>query len=277
VIQQTNAWDRYDGLSIKVDDESFNFHTAAWKGCGPEFRHQDKVAGEHFLDIWERDGAKDPFTRKVALAHLTAELYSILSGKPFDHDRHGSQSKIARGTGSHTIGLFDHGCMALDAPSGEEKQQLATVLCDLVEGYLEGKTGLLERAHSIIKERRERDGVAPAYLVSVERALLALNDFMRFDATGESSLLHKSDLGGAIAAVFRTGQVDPIFSSTIARRFAGPGASMLLKLLSPAQLCNKIAEKIDERAKGHPSITIHRSPQRAMPKAIVFDLPRMAA
>ena len=276
VMQQRNAWKRYDGLSITVDDDTFNFHTAGWKGCGPEFRHQEKVQGEHFLDIWELDGAKDPFVRKVALAHLTAELSNILSGQPFDHDRHGSQSKIAKGNGTHAIGLFDHGCMALQPPTPEEKQQLATVLCDLIEGYLQGKSGLLERAHSIIKEHREREGVAPAYLVSVERALLALNDFMRFDAKGESSLLQRSDLGGAIAAVFRTGDVDPVFSSTIAQRFAGTGASMFLKFLSPSQLCTKIAERIEGQATGAPSITISRTQQRVMPEPIVFDLPRMS-
>jgi hypothetical protein len=166
--------------------------------------------------------------------------------------------------------------MALEAPSSQEKEQLATVLCDLVEGYLQGKTGLLERAHSIIKELREKDGVAPAYLVSVERALLALNDFMRFDATGKSTLLQPSDLGGALAAVFRAGEVDPIFSSTIASRFAGKGASVLLKFLSPSQLCSKIADNIEEKAHGAPRITIARTQHSQMPEPIVFDRPRMA-
>ena len=277
VVQQRNAWKRYDGLSITVDDDTFNFHTAGWKGCGPEFRHQEKVQGEHFLDIWERDGATDPFVRTAALAHLTAELSNILSGQPFDHDRHGSQSKIAKGNGTHTIGLFDHGCMALQPPTPEEKQQLATVLCDLVEGYMQGQTGLLERAHSIIKELRERDGAAPAYLISVERALLALNDFMRFDATGKSTLLQPSDLGGALAAVFRAGEVDPIFSSTIATRFAGKGASFALKFLSPSKLCSMIADKIEEKAQDAPRITIARRHPSPMPEPIVFDRPRMAA
>jgi hypothetical protein len=277
VVQQVNAWKRYEGLSIGVDDDTFSFNTAAWKGCGPEFRHQQKVDGEHFLDIFERDGAQDPFTRKAALAHITAELVNILSGERFDHDRHGSQSKIVRGNGTHTIGLFDHGCMALTAPTDAEKRQLATVLCDLVEGYLQGKTGLLERAHSIIRERREHDGVAPAYLVSVERALLALNDFMRFDSTGESTLLKRSDLGGAIAAVFRSGEVDPVFSSTIAERFAGPGASMFLRFLSPSQLAIKIAEKIEEQLKGAPSISISRGKGTEMPEPIVFAGKSVAA
>jgi hypothetical protein len=277
VVQQRNAWDRYDGLEIRVEEETFPFHTAAWKACGPEFRHQEKVDGEHFLDMWEVEGANDPFLRKAALAHVTAELLNILSGAPFDHDRHGSQSKISRGDRTHSIGLFDHGCMALEAPSAQEKEQLSTVLCDLVQGYLDGKTGLLERAHTITKERREQDGVAPAYLVSVERALLALNDFMRFDATGKSTLLQPSDLGGALAAVFRAGEVDPIFSSTIASRFAGKGASMVLKYLSPSQLCTKIADKIVEKAQGAPRIKIARTQPSQMPEPIVFDRPRMAA
>lgn len=277
LIQQQNAWNRYEGLSIGVDDDTFEYSTAAWKGCGPEFRHQEKVEGEHFVDILERDGAEDPFVRSAALAHITAEFLNIVSGQPFDHDRHGSQSKIVKGTGIHTIGLFDHGCMALTPPRVEEKQQLANVLCDLVQGYLEGRTGLLERAHSIIREQRERDGVAPAYLVSVERALLALNDFMRFDSSGESGLLKRTDLGGVLAAVFRSGEVDPIFSSTIAQRFAGPTASMFLRFLSPDQLCAKIAEKIEEQAKGAPIISIRRSKGRMMPDPIVFGGAREAA
>lgn len=277
LIQQQNAWSRYEGLSIGVDDDTFEYSTAAWKGCGPEFRHQEKVEGEHFVDILERDGAEDPFVRSAALAHITAEFLNMLSGQAFDHDRHGSQSKIVKGRGIHTIGLFDHGCMALTPPSNEEKQQLANVLCDLVQGYLEGNTGLLERAHSFIREQRERDGVAPAYLVSVERALLALNDFMRFDSSGESALLKRSDLGGVLAAVFRSGEVDPIFSSTIAQRFAGPTPSMFLRFLSPDQLCAKIAERIEEQAKGAPIISLRRAKGRMMPDPIVFGGVREAA
>jgi hypothetical protein len=277
LMQQENAWRRYEGLSIEVDDDTFNFNTAGWKGCGPDFRHQERVEGEHFLDLFERDGATDPFTRKAAIAHVTAELMNILSGEPFDHDRHGSQSKIVKGNRTHSIGLFDHGCMALTPPSAQEKEQLATVLCDLVQGYLEGKTGLLERAHAIIREQRERDGVAPSYLVSVERALLALNDFMRFDSKGESGLLRGSDLGGVLAAVFRSGEVDPVFSSTIAQRFAGPGKGMILRFLSPDQLCSKIAEKIEEQSKGAPIISIRRNKARTMPEPIVFGGGALAA
>lgn len=274
VIQQENAWRRYDGLSIQVEGDRFDFTTAAWKACGPEFRHQEKVTGEHFLDMLEREDVGDPFLRKVALAHLTAELRNILSGDTFDHDRHGSQSKTQRGATTHSIGLFDHGCMAIEPPTKEEKQELVTILCNLVEGYMRGETGILQRAHEIIREKRERDGKIPSYLVSVERALLALNDFMRFDAKGESTLLRKSDLGNALAAVFKTGQIDPVFATTIASHFGGGGSSMLLKLLSHQQLCAKIADKLEERSGSKTSISIqHRAP-RAQPSTLVFDSPR---
>lgn len=138
VLQQENARRRYEGLSIVVDGERFDFTTAAWKACGPEFRHQEKVHGAHFLDLTQEGQTHDPFVRRAALAHLTAELHNILSGDTFDHDRHGAQSKIQRGGTTHSIGLFDHGCMALQPPTEEEKRELASTLCDLVEGYLGG-------------------------------------------------------------------------------------------------------------------------------------------
>jgi len=113
--------------------------------------------------------------------------------------------------------------------------------------------------------------------VSVERALLALNDFMRFDAKGESTLLKKSDLGNALAAVFKTGQVDPVFASTIASHFGGSGASMFVKLLSHQQLCAKIADKLEEQIGSKTSISIqHRAP-RPQPSIIEFNTPRSEA
>jgi hypothetical protein len=273
-IQQQNAWRRYDGLSVVVEGERFDFSTAAWKACGPEFRHQEKVKGEHFLDLLEQKNPEDPFLRKAALAHLTAELRNILSGDTFDHDRHGSQSKILEGTTTHSIGLFDHGCMALQPPTTEEKAELASILCNLVEGYIKGETGILQRAHEIIRDKRERKGEIPSYLVSVERALLALNDFMRFDAKGESRLLKKSDLGNTLAAVFRSGQVDPVFAKTIASHFGGAGASTLIKMFSHQQLCARIADKLEEQLAFKSSISIEKRGQSPMPRTIMFDAPR---
>ena len=276
-IQQENAWRRYEGLSIVVDGERFDFATATWKACGPEFRHQERVHGEHFLDMIEGVDPSDPFLRKSALAHVAAELRSILSGDTFDHDRHGAQSKIQRGNGAHSIGLFDHGCMALQPPTQEEKRDLANLLCDLVEGFMNGKTGILHRAHEVIRQKREAEGKIPSYLVSVERALLALNDFMRFDSKGDSSLLSKADLGTALVAVFQTGQVDPMFAKTIAVRFGGAAASPFVNFLSNEKLCARIAEALKERSGPAASISIKQRSARPSPRIIVFDAPRSAA
>jgi hypothetical protein len=278
VLQQRNAWRRYSGVSVTIEGETFEFRTAGWKACGPEFRHQEKIEGEHFLDIIEKEGRSDPFVRKAALAHLTVEFLNLLSGDPFDHDRHGAQSKIERGTDTHKIGLFDHGCMAKTPPSDEEKRECAEIMCDLVDGYLQGSGGILERAHEIIREKREaRNGESPSYLISFERGLLALNDFMRFDANGQSSLLQPNDIGMVLASVIKTAGIDPIFAETVATRFGGSGTAFMLALLPHSQVCELIAQKIEEKLGKNSEISMTFKPQEVMPEPIVFDAPRMGS
>ncbi len=276
VQQQRNAWRRYDGVSVTVEGERFDIHTAAWKACGPEFRHQEKIAGEHFLDLLQSNDPKDPFTRKAAIAYLSVEFLNLLSGDTFDHDSHGANVKIQRGSGIHRIGRFDHGCMAVRPPSEAERRECAEIMCDLVQGYLSGSGGILERAHSIIREKREREGVSPSYLISFERALLALNDFMRFDSSGTSTLLQPTDLGAVLAATFQTGKVDPIFAQTIAGRFGGPAAQAFLSMLPHTNVCKLIAQKIEERIGAQNQISMEFAPQSSMPEPIVFDSPKMS-
>jgi hypothetical protein len=148
-------------------------------------------------------------------------------------------------------------------------------MCDLVQGYLAGDGGILERAHSIIRAKREREGVSPSYLISFERALLALNDFMRFDSTGTSALLKPSDLGAILAATFQTSKVDPIFAQTIAGRFGGPGAHLLLSMLPHDSVCAVIAQKIQEQLGRQCEISMEFQHQKPMPEPMVFDSPTM--
>ena len=275
VHQQRNAWRRYEGVSVTVEGERFDIHTAAWKACGPEFRHQEKVAGEHFLDLLQDNDPRDPFTRKAAIAYLSVEFLNLLSGDTFDHDSHGANVKILRGSSTHRIGRFDHGCMAVRPPSEAERRECAEIMCDLVQGYLSGNGGILERAHSIIREKREREGASPSYLISFERALLALNDFMRFDSSGTSTLLQPTDLGAVLAATFETGKVDPVFAQTIAGRFGGPAARTFLSMLPHTNVCELIAQNIKERIGAQSQISMEFAPQSSMPEPIVFNSPKM--
>lgn len=110
--------------------------------------------------------------------------------------------------------------------------------------------------------------------MSVERALLALNDFMRFDSKGESTLLSKGDLGHALVAVFTTSQVDPVFAKTIASRFGGRTASAFVNMVSHDRLCHRIAETLRQRIGSPTNIAISRGTPRPAPNTIVFDAPR---
>jgi hypothetical protein len=74
--------------------------------------------------------------------------------------------------------------------------------------------------------------------------------------------------------VFKTGQVDPVFASTIASHFGGSGASMFVKLLSHQQLCTKIADKLEEQIGSKASISIQQRAPHPKPTIIEFDTPR---
>lgn len=272
-IQQSHAWRRYEGLSVTVESEPFDFSSAQWRACGPEFRHQEKLLGTHFIDLTlgEENSPERAYARKAALAHLTAEFLNILSGDCFDHDRHGAQNKLRRlENGRNALGLFDHGCMALSPPSEQEKRELAQVVSDLLQNHRTNPGGILKQIHEILRQKREDQGRSPAYLISVERALLALNDFMKFDADTKSSLLKPNDLPMVISAVFRSGEVDPIFSKELINRFGGT-ASVFAGFLTPVQLGQKIADAIETRFDIQQTIGIARQKPRSLSEIITFD------
>ncbi len=180
----------YGGKVIDVDGFSFNIESAKWDVISDNFKEMSEVKGMHFNDL--PDGRQK---KAVAMAYLTLELGQILSGRPFDHDRHGAQLKV--NLPLQKIGIFDNGALMMHYPTGKEKEELGRIL---------GKSySLSEKQNiSIAKAFEEvvRSEKAPSeYVLNVQKGLLALQDFM--------SVLSKEELKQVLLSTLYAYPLDP--------------------------------------------------------------------
>ncbi len=211
-VKQVEAAQRlYNGVKVKVGEHTFSVATAQWRAYGPEFRDQEKMPGVHFNELAEDTPDALNYKKAVAKAYLTVEFRNLLSGKAFDHDRHGAQLRVD--TKTNQLGLFDHGAFHAEVykkdntlakpwepetvvsddyakvlseggtikipdPSPQEQRLLADTLFTALTRYLEHKTPLAQTLYDEIKIMKKEQGVIPEHLVRVQRSLLALNDFI---------------------------------------------------------------------------------------------------
>ena len=158
------------------------------------------------------------YKRAAAKAYITMEFINILSGKSFDHDRHGAQVRLKRMSETESkMGLFDNGAIhaevrkadrslaqpylegrqfeddynsVLEAkgrveiplPTSEEKRLLVRTLAKAINDYLapQLKRPIADTLYDEIRRIRSETGTTSEYLLRVQRALLSLNDFFGF-------------------------------------------------------------------------------------------------
>jgi hypothetical protein len=202
----------YNGASVGVNGgKKHTFETAAWTNYGDEFRQMKKMDGELFNAVPYETAADKKAKHDAAKAQLALEMYNILSGKPFDPDRHGQNFRIK---GTH-MGLFDHGAVhavvkdrqgrvvtadnvdvaiagggSIDIPAANEAERklLGNALIASFKS-LKDDVPLANVLHTQIERVRQEEGVSPDYLIRVERALLALNDSYKYlDKSGTDIL-----------------------------------------------------------------------------------------
>ncbi len=192
----------YNGASVNVNAVPHTFETAIWTNYGDEFRQMKKMDGEVFNAVAYETDADKQAKHHAAKAQMALELYNILSGKPFDPDRHGQNFRLK---GTH-MGLFDHGAVhavvkdkagkavgpdevdaaiaaggtiEIPAASAEDRKLLATALIASFKSLKDG-TPLANVLHTQIEQAKKAKGSSPDYLIRVERGLLALNDSYKY-------------------------------------------------------------------------------------------------
>lgn len=295
VAQMLHGKDLYNGYKIKVDDHTFYFTNAGWRAYGAEFMDQEYQEGTHFIELPEGDELPQPaneienvenpkrrYKRAAAKAYITMEFINILSGKAFDHDRHGAQLRLLRVSPTETkIGLFDNGAIHAEVrkadgtlaepyregreisddyntvlaaqgrveippPTFEEKRLLVRTLAQSIKEYLgPEKRPIAETLYDEIRRIRKETGATPEYLLRVQRALLALNDFFGFGAVAAHSdgknstelevraetrepYLNDSDLVDILSGIFQTKDdagkslIDPDIERELYDVVAGP-------------------------------------------------------
>lgn len=191
--QVLRAHTLYDGVSMRADNRSFRTLTAPWKSWGVGYKVMKMAEGIVFNAIEDSE-----LKRSVAKAYLTVELANLMSGTPFDHDRHGDQLLVDERSG--TLWIVDSGAMRLEPYSGKDKEYIGNFLFRVYEG-LQHSHDLASVAVDAMDGNSGSDG-PPKVIAEVQRALLALADFYRE--------LNRDDLRDVIKAALRINRTDPI-------------------------------------------------------------------
>ena len=199
--QASYARKQYDGLQIRIGNSQYNLKTAEWLEHFPEGRISREVLGEHFNDLRPSNTDERNERKRVAQAYVLAELRNLLSGDRFDCDRHGDQLRIDK----NQIGIFDHGGLARNPPSEEDKRQLGKIISETKKrgSFAEFSSVLQESIQ--IESRLEES--SKKYLLHIQRGMLAMSDFL--------DLLEPQDYTEILKALALNNDIDPIFRKAL--------------------------------------------------------------
>ena len=201
-FEQANyARRQYNGLHIRVGNSQFEFKTAEWLEHFPEGRISREVLGEHFNSLQPSNTDERDEKKRVAKAYVLAELRNLLRGDRFDCDRHGDQLRIDR----NQIGIFDHGGLARNPPSDEDKRQLGKIISETKKrgSFAEFSSVLQE---SVQTERRLEES-SKQYLLHIQRGMLAMSDFL--------DMLEPHDYTEILKSLALNNDIDPIFRKAL--------------------------------------------------------------
>lgn len=204
----------YDGMKITIGGKTYTFSAAKYLGHGANHKDFELIEGQHFKDIAEaaKTAEEVAHVQGLAKAGLASELFNILSGRPFDHDRHGGQQKIQ---GTH-FGQFDHGALSYDEAakavtemSPRQKQMIGHFIGGTIKGHFVKGLSVADAMRREIK-RSAHTPVEEDFLASVDRALLALGDF--------KTHVPNEDLKGILGSIFVSGKFDPAIKEAMRER-----------------------------------------------------------
>jgi len=191
----------YNGVNILCDGEAFSFKVMEWRARGKNWVTMKRAEGVVFNDLPEDTPDQIAYKKAFAKAYIVFEIRRIISGRRFDHDRHGAQLCIDPETNS--VGIFDTGAMALREPTVEEQRQLGRVVYDVVKSVYSSKQNRvslsqIEALGGMLSDRIDElcgRGSDAQHLVEVKKGMLALGDFFSvLDGDDVKALVSEIDI-----------------------------------------------------------------------------------
>ena len=245
------------GVHLKRDDirHSVRFTSAGAFDHGKDFRVSSHMRGVHFNDLPERTYGERQAKQLAAESIFAVQLFTILSGRHFDRDRHGRNQGIRVGYDANnnliiTVGDFDDGAVTLDPPTENQKRIFANIVMDaLANSAINGFNPVSSLKHTFAKAQKsaELSGAEHAedlrYVDSTVEAIVSLGDVMKH--VGVAGYVR------AIKAVVNTGQIDPVIEDTFKERFA----SIQKLLKSPNSTDATVAKERGRREEFYPPPT----------------------
>lgn len=179
--QDAIAREIYDGAELASGDEVFKLKLMEWKAHGPDWALLERARGPVFNELPETTEAERALKRNFAKAYILFEARNILSGRRFDHDRHGAQLCVDADT--HVVGVFDTGAIRLHEPTREDQKNLGHILYDAFQktetnGASETMAVIGAALDDKIKALHQ-SGQDTHYLIEVKKGFLALGDFFK--------------------------------------------------------------------------------------------------
>lgn len=205
--QYKSAQKIYNGVTIKNKNHTFSFRVMDWQATGKNWIIMNRAEGSTFNNMPATTGTQKEYKQSFAMAYIAFELRNILSGKKFDHDRHGDQLCINPET--NEVGIFDTGAMALKAPTPQEQKLLGKTICELI--LSSNKKLALSKLGSTLSNKIEalhKEKTDTQYLVEVQKGILALGDFFRtLKANDIRTILEIANLPSAVSQNIKAGIV----------------------------------------------------------------------
>ncbi len=179
--QCEDAKDIYNGIAISSSRAVFFLKVMDWRAKGQNWIKMRRAKGPTFNDFPEDTLEQIAYKKRFAKGYIAFEIMNILSGKKFDHDKHGAQLSIDDET--NEAGIYDTGAMALRDPTSEEQRLLGNVIYDTVKDAMKKEQDNLFASFSHVMSKKIEElhqaGIDTQYLVEVKKGLLALGDFFK--------------------------------------------------------------------------------------------------
>ena len=213
-----------DGVTVKRGRLTAHFATAGVFRHGEDFKVSRKILGVHFNLMPENTPQERALKSTVAETIFTAELFTISSGKPFNHDQHGENQGIqiyveASGNTRAHIGNFDDGAIILEPPTEKQKKLFANIIMDaMANSAINGFNPVSSLKHTFSKAQKAAELSGPdnaddlSYVDAMIEAIVSLGDY-----TGHMST---PAIIRSLRTVYNAKSIAPDIAETFSARFS---------------------------------------------------------
>ncbi len=245
----------YEGLVIEHKDADIHFGSARMFDHNDDYRIVIDIQGDHFNDL----KCSDDLKQVIAKAIFMSELYMLLSGKPFDHDRHGHNQGIRIIPASAQnpkckiiIGNFDEGAISTQPPTTKQKELFAQIIMDaLINSSRFGFSPGSSLTHTFARYQDEgRYSKADLnYANAMIKSIISLLDYVN-KSFGSTKIL---DVLDCIRVVMQSKELDDVTVKAFRERYRG--YQMFRNMIPVAEQehadIKRLAEEKDRIEKGY--------------------------